>query len=490
MKAQRLLRMSGWWIRTFLPFAWAAVSALLLFWFFHDWGFDDPYITFRYARNIASGTGFVYNPGEHVLSTTTPLYALILALVHRVGLDIPLWSNIIGCASLGLGGLALWNLGNHWQTPIAGMVAMILFPISTLLNTTLGSETVVYIAFILYGFLACVRTQYILAAVFFALATLLRADAIVAAGIAGLYVLVAQWDRQSWRSLPWRALVVYGLLLVPWGIFAGIYFGNPLPVTLAAKQQQLFVPGARDFFGGLVVRLTDQWHNEMMRWNLLLAVVGLGALPWLRPQWLLVVGWGVLYSAAYTILGVASYFWYYAPVTITLVVLIALGIEAVYVFLRRLPGTYWQAVVVALLVGVAIMPQVSGFLAIKDWVDSRLEIYRDVGIWLRQNTEPDASIEALEVGIIRYYSERRIIDIAGLIQPEVAQRLSAGGGYDDTAWWAFHHFRPTHLVLQDKLFRRLEQDPTFQEQCQRIRVFTVPAYTYPLVVYACLTEEE
>jgi hypothetical protein len=476
-------------MRVFLPFAWAGLSALLLFLVFRDWGFDDPYITFRYARNIASGTGFVYNAGEHVLSTTTPLYALILALVHRLGLDIPLWSNIIGCMSLGLGGLALWNLGNHWQTPIAGAVAMILFPLSALLHTTLGSETVVYIACILYGFLACVRLQYILAAVLFALATLLRADAVVAAGIAGIYVLVVQWDRQSWRSLPWRALVVYGLLLVPWGIFAGIYFGNPLPVTLAAKQQQLFVPGMRDFFGGLVVRLRDQWHSELMRWHLPLAAVGLCALPWLRPQWLLVVGWGVLYSAAYTILGVASYFWYYAPVTVTLVVLLALGVEAIYVFLRRLPGTYWQSAVAALLVGAVILLQVLSFLSIKDRVDSRLEIYRDVGIWLHQNTEPDASIEALEVGIIGYYSERRMIDIAGLIQPEVARHLAAGGGYDYTAWWAFHHFRPTHLVLQDKLFQRLEHDPVFQEQCQRIRVFTDPAYTYPLVVYACVVEE-
>jgi len=479
MKAQRLVRMSGWWIKTFLPFAWAGLSALLLFWFFRDWGFDDPYITFRYARNIANGTGFVYNPGEHVLSTTTPLYALILALVHRIGLDIPLWSNIIGCVSLGLGGLALWNLGNHWQTPIAGMVAMILFPMASLFNTTLGSETVVYISCILYGFLACVRMQYILAAVLFALATLLRADAVVAAGIAGIYVLVVQWDRQSWRSLPWRALAVYGLLLVPWGIFAGIYFGNPLPVTLAAKQQQLFVPGSRDFFGGLVVRLNDQWHNEIMRWHLPLAVVGLVALPWLRPQWLLVVGWGVLYSAAYTILGVASYFWYYAPVTVTLVVLIALGVEAVAVFLRRLPGKYWQPAVATLLVAFVIVLQVWGFLSIKDRVDSRLAIYRDAGIWLQQNTEPDAVIEALEVGIIGYYSERRIVDIAGLIQPEIAQRFSAGGGYDYTAWWAFHHFRPTHLVLQDKLFQRLEQDPTFQEQCQRVQVFTDPVYISP-----------
>lgn len=32
---------------------------------------DDAFITFRSARNILAGNGFVYNPGEQVLGTTT-----------------------------------------------------------------------------------------------------------------------------------------------------------------------------------------------------------------------------------------------------------------------------------------------------------------------------------------------------------------------------------------------------------------------------------
>jgi hypothetical protein len=35
---------------------------------------DDAFITFRYARNIVHGVGFIYNAGERVLGTTTPLY--------------------------------------------------------------------------------------------------------------------------------------------------------------------------------------------------------------------------------------------------------------------------------------------------------------------------------------------------------------------------------------------------------------------------------
>ena len=42
---------------------------------------DDAFITFRYARNLLNGDGFVFNPGQHVLGTTTPLYTVLLALL-------------------------------------------------------------------------------------------------------------------------------------------------------------------------------------------------------------------------------------------------------------------------------------------------------------------------------------------------------------------------------------------------------------------------
>ena len=51
---------------------------------------DDAYITFRYARNLADGLGLVYNPGESVLGTTTPLWAILLGAFHRLAAtDVP-----------------------------------------------------------------------------------------------------------------------------------------------------------------------------------------------------------------------------------------------------------------------------------------------------------------------------------------------------------------------------------------------------------------
>src|SRR4030081_2329551 len=60
---------------------------------------DDAYITFRYARNLAEGLGLVYNPGEWVLGTTAPLWAVLLAGGYKLGFtDLPWLATFIAAA--------------------------------------------------------------------------------------------------------------------------------------------------------------------------------------------------------------------------------------------------------------------------------------------------------------------------------------------------------------------------------------------------------
>jgi hypothetical protein len=39
--------------------------------------------------------------------------------------------------------------------------------------------------------------------------------------------------------------------------------------------------------------------------------------------------------------------------------------------------------------------------------------------WIRENTSPDALIAAHDIGALGYFGERQILDMAGLISPEV-----------------------------------------------------------------------
>ena len=54
------------------------LAALFLFRDFHQ---DDAYISMRYAANLLSGEGLVWNPGERVEGYTNFLHVMALALL-------------------------------------------------------------------------------------------------------------------------------------------------------------------------------------------------------------------------------------------------------------------------------------------------------------------------------------------------------------------------------------------------------------------------
>lgn len=68
------------WLAVIDRIRWLLVGiiGLCLFAILYQRGYDDPYITYRYAHNLAHGLGFVYNPDTPTLSTTAPLFGLIL----------------------------------------------------------------------------------------------------------------------------------------------------------------------------------------------------------------------------------------------------------------------------------------------------------------------------------------------------------------------------------------------------------------------------
>jgi hypothetical protein len=120
---------------------------IILFVAFYNWHYDDPFITNRYSTNLARGLGFAYNGGERVLSTTTPLFAVLLASLYPIWSDLPHLASLIGAFSLTLGGVFLWLLGRSWETPAVGWAGRFLYPTFPLLLTTLGSEMPVFQVF-------------------------------------------------------------------------------------------------------------------------------------------------------------------------------------------------------------------------------------------------------------------------------------------------------------------------------------------------------
>jgi hypothetical protein len=506
-----------------LGVAYLLFVTLFIFIAFRRWAYDDPFITYRYAYNLSHGLGFVYNPGERVLSTTTPLFTLLLAGFAPLWSNLPQLANLVGAFSLALGGLFIWMLARSWEAPWIGWSGLLLYPTFPLIISTLGSETPLYLALCLGAFAFYAAKRYRLTAVFAALAILTRPDGALVPALIGLDYLLRHTgafiptrirrigqtifhrrvdnviNSPSDNGFPWQAILIFVCLTAAWFIFAWVYFGSPWPATLATKQHQGAMAISQRFAPGFWTVIQGYISNWFYWLEAGLALCGIIFIAWRARRWLLLLLWTGLYFLAYTILGVSRYYWYYAPLVPGFIVLIGAGIWAV----SRLgstsrhpassdpqsqpsPGERHSIFLAGALLIVFAVLQIGDLWRLQDKLDQRAAIYHAVGIWLQKNTPPVARIGSLEVGIIGYYARRPMIDFAGLIQPDVAAQLTADTTYDDAALWAIDHYRPDYLVLNKGQFPAL-QAGYLAQNCEVIKRFPGQGYGYPgsLLIYSC-----
>lgn len=91
--------------------------------------FDDAYITYRFAIQLARGHGLVFNVGERIDAASSFLYAVLLAGLYRIGLhDLELAAVEIGalCAG-GIAAVVFGTLqrltGRPWLAAVMGLFA-------------------------------------------------------------------------------------------------------------------------------------------------------------------------------------------------------------------------------------------------------------------------------------------------------------------------------------------------------------------------------
>jgi len=486
-----------------LAIALCAALAGFLWLVMGGWRYDDPYITYRYAENIRAGIGFVYNPGQRILSTTTPLFALVLAGLQNPRLDAPTLAALLGCISLALGGLAFWAMGRAWKAQIAGWAGLVLYPLFPLAFVTLGSETPLYLALCLWAFALAAHKRYALAGVCAGLAFVARGDGALAGLVIGVWLVAASLAGNQSKITP---LIRFGLgwliPVAPWLIFATLYFGSPLPVTMAVKQAQGRMAISTPFAQGFAT--VQGWYLGGWQYRLEAALAGIGALSailFLRKNkmagfWLLAL-WSAIYFASYAALGVSSYFWYYAPLAPGFVAALGMCLQQVVAWSThiRFGESHRSFTLVSRLAAMACLVLIGllGFMQAQSAIgtarlaaDKRVGIYRAVGEWLNANTPPGESVGALEVGIIGYYSHRPMIDFAGLIQPEVAQVFGRETTYDDAAIAAFRKFHPAYIAQIENALPALQAE-TARQNCAVAARFSGANYGYAqnMIILKC-----
>ena len=438
---------------------------------------DDAYITFRYVRNIASGHGFVYNIGERVLGTTTPLFTILLVPFAKIGLEPDAVAVAISVVlDLGLC-LLLYRLFRDRLGGAAALTSALFYALSYvhIAACGYGMETQLLMFLATLSILLYLRKQYVWMAVAAGLALLARPEGILMALILAAALAA---DRHRKGTAPfWRSVLIYTAVTAPWFLFALFYFGSPFPNSVLAKFHQEGITAG-------------QWLDFFVTRNPLIMLLWPGFLVGLVHGYrkgcravLLLSAWAILYLLFFLV-GRPPFLggWYFPPAALPLFSLAAIG--AWWILSGILGGVRKAAAAAALLIILQALVVLPRSYETVTWNRKVVDtVYRPLGKWIAAETKPDDLIHAPDIGYLGYISRRRILDASALVTPGVREFYASRRDDTDRDIEFLLAKSPDYVVLpiERELYRRFEASGFFShyEPVERFRV-EGPANLYPL----------
>lgn len=401
--------------------------------------FDDAYITFRYASNLVRGFGFVFNPGERVLGTTSPLFTFILAEGARIRGPKYIEEIAISCgifASLGM--LYFCNRALNTVAVPQGVrwafLAVLSFLPSFLSNSISGMETPIVLFLMSLSLYFCVENRLLALSVVGVLLFLTRVDTGIWLLAMGIHILLSRKGKSFHELL--SPLVLFAAAAGAWLCFAKIYFGSVVPQSVVGKAVSHGVFVLPDWNYTLTFLSAFVPGRHFGAWGLVLIVVVLLLLlpstvdlyqryPQLRP----IVFFFPLYAIIFLASHAPLFSWYLMPPKWAFYFIVVYALQryasrAITYFHLPLRPAQVMAVVGALLF-------LGALVEVKRQADLR-NPYPGLAIcnYLERSLRPGSSIFLEHIGLIGYKTDRYIYDYMGLVTPRTTRlRKMYGSGW-------------------------------------------------------------
>jgi hypothetical protein len=413
---------------------------------------DDAYIHFQYARQIAGGQFYVYNPGLPPTSGATSfLYPYLLAFGHLIGfagLRLGIWAMGLGALALALSAYLVYRLAVTWAVDRRwALFAPPIFMLHGLIawHFMSGMETGIAILFTLLTIWALAERRHALALTAGALLALTRPEGAVLALLAVGMVFLRERRLSARLLLPMLALGAQPLVNL---------LATGSAVASGGSAKSLF--GMIPFDLGVVIgRIADNllrfWRDALIPSDALtpgiftlglLAAVGALRL-WgrgRRLEMLILLGWMLAFALAVATLDTA--FWHFRRYQMPALALLFPLAFAAAAGASRFGGLARALVVVSGLISVV---HTAGGMARAYAVnvgyvrDQPLAMAR----WLSENTPLDAVIAVHDVGMMRYMGGRTTLDMVGLTTLGAADYWRSGPG---AVGELIDRFRPDYIA--------------------------------------------
>ena len=446
---------------------------------------DDSWIHLHFARNLAEGAGFAYNPGQPVAGSTAPLWTLLLAGGALLAGASVAMAKVLGVAcSLGAAMLTR-RAAQAWGAPpgvavAAGVALLWAGPIAW--GALSGMEVTLGALLVAAVLLAHAAERPWLTAAFAGLAVTARPEA-------ALLIPCLLLSRPLAPARLAAFLLVPAAIIAPMVAFSCATVGAPYPATAAAKVEGGLLGWLRGLHEPLTLTLAlrpwaflREWASWLALTHVLLPLVLVPAIVLVWRRGGRAIGVAALALLAHP-LGMALLAPYRGPgfqegrYSIHLlplaIVVVAVGLGAALQRRRRVALLAWLALALW-----ALVPAAERYA----WGVQNIEAMQvRLGHWVAANTPPRARLALNDIGAIAYVSRREIVDLMGLVTPEITPYRRQG---EDGVIRFVSQVCPDYVIIFPTWFPRLAGREDLLEPLHRVRLERVEVSGGPeMVVY-------
>lgn len=441
--------------------------------------FDDSMVSMKYARNLAAGSGLVWNAGgERVEGYTNPFWVVYMSIFHLLKIDeskISLFIQISGALFLLLNLAFAYKIGaaisqGSKTVPLfAVLLTAFYLPLNNWgLQGTEVSVLTLLVTLCAYRGILYLQTRKSPIAIYVILgaATLIRLDAIVIAIAMLLFFIIHERDDRKLHLTYGISSLLFFLLFQTTVRY--FYYGELLPNTYYLKMTGF--PILLRISRGLFVFLWFAWHM-----NLVLFLIPFLVAIFKREKQIRLLFWIFAAQAAYSIF-VGGDAWegrgganrYIAVVMPLFFLLFSFGITTALAWLHekirdRSEMSFLNPAALILIVLSSLYFNSSyGPTALAEWmlikrplnVEDNNNMLR-IGLFLKKLTTEKAKIAVVWAGNTPYFSDRFSIDLLGKSDKKIAreemkipathQRLEDANIPLPASIYKFIAFYPGHL---------------------------------------------
>ena len=388
---------------------------------------DDSWIHLTYARNLALFGEWAFQPGKPSAGSTAPLWTALLSIGFFLNLAPYIWTYFLGVLllwGLGVSGeMVVRRISSSYQGRIPWVGLFLILEWHMVWSAASGMETLLHALLIMMvlGMLMSGSRRFMAFGLLAGLSVWIRPDGITLLGPIAVYAMAGTegWKKR-WRDL---SLFVIGFasLFFPYLLFNLVLAGTPMPNTFYAKQAEYVGWQALPFlsrFGQLSLQFLTGPSLALLP----------GAIGWFiislrKRDWGTLAGmvWFAGYLFLYVErLPVYQHGRYIMP---AMPIFFLWGMAAIMKFAnsKKLGRYHW--------VFVAGWNFLVGVLCVAFWLIGANAYAKDVALiesemivsakWVAENVPQNEVVAAHDIGALGYYDNHDLIDLAGLVSPEV-----------------------------------------------------------------------